>query len=120
MNETKTRNLGEITGDIERHCSQAERSSVPANAEKLLRLTLEALAHLPSIQATANLAHAQAIEAQRVARDVAAAAEGLPAIQATANAAKEQAASAFKVANGAARDAAQAKAPTKTTTKKAA
>lgn len=78
MNEKQTRDLGEITGDIERHCSQAERSSVPANAEKLLRLTLEALAHLPSIQATANLAHAQAIEAQRVARDVAAAATKAP------------------------------------------
>lgn len=88
MSEKKAaRDLGEIVGDIERHCTQAEQSSVPANAETLLRLLLDAVKHLPAIQATANLAHAQAIEAQRVARDVAAAA---------------------------------AKAPTKTTTKKAA
>lgn len=112
MNEKKAaRDLGEILGDIDRHCTQAEQSSVPANAETLLRLLLDAAKHLPAIQATANLAHAEAIEAQRVARDVAGVA------YMAVEAAKSAEAAAI-----AARDAAAAKAPTKTSTtpKKAA
>ena len=72
MNEKNAaRDLGEILGDIDRHCTQAEQSSVPANAETLLRLLLDAAKHLPAIQATANAAKEQAESAFKVANGVA-------------------------------------------------